>query len=151
MSKYTEQRLAELGMNYDDHRHMPLQCRPCDLAQATLTIALKEAEHRPMLEKHFNGWADRVTYWHVHDLDGATPVQVLAEIEQLVTELVGQLKRQEAAPMKVLAVIFTILASLILAAHFLHAWILPLVAFFALLPLVLLIRRNWAVRFGRCC
>ena len=49
--------------------------------------------------------------------------------------------------MKVLAVIFAILASLILAAHFLHAWILPLVAFFVLLPLVLLIRRNWAVRF----
>lgn len=49
--------------------------------------------------------------------------------------------------MKALAVIFAILASLILAAHFLHAWILPLVAFFVLLPLVLLIRKNWAVRF----
>ena len=49
--------------------------------------------------------------------------------------------------MKVLAIIFAILASLILAAHFLHAWILPLVGFFVLLPLVLLIRRNGAVRF----
>ena len=96
MSKYTEQRLNELGMNCDDHRHMPLQCRPCDLEQASLAIALKEAEHRPMLEKHYNGWANRVTYWHVHDLDGASPVEALAEIEQLVTQLVEQLKRENA-------------------------------------------------------
>ena len=56
-----------------------------------MVIALKEAEHRDMLARSFAGWDDRVTYWHVHDVDAAHPEQALAEIETLVRTLVTRL------------------------------------------------------------
>jgi protein-tyrosine phosphatase len=37
-----------------------------------------------MLAARFAGWEERVTYWHVHDLDAAPPEDALREIEQLV-------------------------------------------------------------------
>ena len=60
-------------------------------------IALKEAEHRAMLEANFPGWADRVEYWHVHDLDLATPDEALAMIEAHVERLIERI-RQETRP-----------------------------------------------------
>ena len=92
LSEHTERRLGEMNINFDDGRHMPLQCRACDLAEAGLVVALKEAEHRAMLAEKFSGWEDRVTYWHVHDVDAAHPEVALREMEQLVRELVLNLK-----------------------------------------------------------
>lgn len=91
LSKFTEARLAELGIGWDDCRHMPMQCRTRDLEEADRVIALKEAEHRAMLEQWFAGWADRVEYWHVHDVDAATPDVALKEIEGLVRDLIAKL------------------------------------------------------------
>ena len=91
MSKFTEQRLAKLGIGWDDCRHMPMQCRECDLKEADRVIALKEAEHRAMLDKYHPGWSDRVEYWHVHDVDAATPEAALKEIERLVRDLIAKL------------------------------------------------------------
>ena len=91
LSEHTERRLAAMNINFDDSRHMPLQCRECDLAAADLVIALKEAEHRAMLAAQFAGWQDRVTYWHVHDVDAAHPDEALREIELLVRRLIDDL------------------------------------------------------------
>ena len=44
-----------------------------DLLESDRVIALKEAEHRPLMVERFPDWAHRITYWHVHDLDAATP------------------------------------------------------------------------------
>ena len=95
ISAYTEKRLAEMDVAWDDCRHMPMQCRECDLAEAAMVIALKEAEHRAMLSQRFQGWDDRVTYWHVHDVDAATPDVALREIEKLVRDLVTQLAEKK--------------------------------------------------------
>ena len=92
LSPHTEKRLHEMKLDDSDARHMPLQCRACDLAEADLVVALKEAEHRTMLATRFAGWEDRVTYWHVHDVDAAHPDDALREIEQLVRQLVLELK-----------------------------------------------------------
>ena len=92
MSRFTEEKLTEMGVPFHDFRHMPLWCRACDLEAASLVIALKEAEHRPMLAERFAGWEDRVTYWHVHDVDQAHPEAALGEIETLVRGLVDQLR-----------------------------------------------------------
>jgi len=91
MSRYTEEKLAEMGVPFDDFRHMPLACRACDLERADLVIALKEDEHRKMLAERFAGWEDRVTYWHVHDVDKAHPKEALGEVEQLVRELIREI------------------------------------------------------------
>jgi protein-tyrosine phosphatase len=93
LSAHTERRLGAMNISFDDSRHMPLQCRACDLAEADLVIALKEAEHRAMLTARFAGWEDRVTYWHVHDVDAAHPDDALREIEVHVRKLIDELPR----------------------------------------------------------
>jgi protein-tyrosine phosphatase len=48
-----------------------------DLERAAQTIALKETEHRPSMRQQFPTWADRITYWHFHDLDVDTAEEML--------------------------------------------------------------------------
>src|SRR5215216_448973 len=54
ISPHTEKRLAELKLDCSQSRQMPMQCRACDLEAATLIVALKEAEHRGMLQQRFD-------------------------------------------------------------------------------------------------
>jgi protein-tyrosine phosphatase len=62
-----------------------------DLGGAGLVVALKEAEHRPLMADRFPAWAERAEYWAVHDLDAATPEEALPEIERRVEALVARL------------------------------------------------------------
>ncbi len=80
----------------ESHRE-PVYCEEPDLHRADLVIALKEAEHRPLMLKRFAKWVERIEYWHVHDIDVAHPVEALAELEQLVRGLVDRLAGQERA------------------------------------------------------
>ncbi|HYO10482.1 MAG TPA: hypothetical protein VER17_16050 [Tepidisphaeraceae bacterium] len=91
MSRDAEHRLAEMGVSLEESRHMPLRCRACDLDAADLIVAVKEAEHRPMLAEQFPDWQQRATYWHVHDVEAAAPAEALAEIERHVVALVERL------------------------------------------------------------
>src|SRR5437588_8928181 len=68
ISRHTLSRLKEQGIAADDDPRFPLQVKELDLAAADHIIAVKEAEHRPMLEARFPAWRNRVEYWHVHDL-----------------------------------------------------------------------------------
>ena len=38
-------------------------------------------------------WKDRIEYWEISDLDGATPEEALAAIEAHVMELLEQLEK----------------------------------------------------------
>lgn len=69
----------------------PAQVSGDELAAADQVVALKEAEHRPLLAAGYPGWEDRVIYWHIHDLDQASAEQALGEIESLVRGLVEEL------------------------------------------------------------
>ena len=69
----------------------PLAVSADDFRQAGRIIALKEAEHRPLLLSRHPQFADRVEYWHVHDTDLAHPEQALAEVESNVRTLVESL------------------------------------------------------------
>ena len=62
-----------------------------DFTSADLIIALKEAEHRELMRQQFPEWTDRVSYWHVHDLDQAPADIALCEIEMLVRALIAGL------------------------------------------------------------
>ncbi len=70
---------------------MPRLVTQEDLARADRVIALKEAEHRPVLAARFPGWEDRVTYWHIHDLDQASAATALAQIHEQVQALLAAL------------------------------------------------------------
>lgn len=69
----------------------PAQVSDAELVGAERVIALKEAEHRPMLAANYPFWEERVVYWHIHDLDRATPAEALGEIDGLVRALVNEL------------------------------------------------------------
>src|SRR5262245_40321675 len=83
--------LAERGVRVSIQR-WPIRCTIEDLLSADLAVALKEAEHRPLLSERFAGWEWRVTYWHVHDIDSETPATALAEIDRCVEKLVLSLE-----------------------------------------------------------
>jgi protein-tyrosine phosphatase len=74
----------------------PVQLGLADLEHAALVIALKEAEHRPLMEELFPGWAARIEYWNVHDLDADTPDRVIPGLEGLVLGLLDRLVRADA-------------------------------------------------------
>ena len=59
-----------------------------DLERAALVIALKRDEHEAMMRDQVPDWADRITYWDVHDLDFAGPESALPQIEQKIFALV---------------------------------------------------------------
>jgi protein-tyrosine phosphatase len=92
ISAHTRRALAARNIAIPEPVRPPADCTEGDLAGADLIIALKEAEHRAYLIKRFPNWADRVTYWHVHDLDQSGPEEAIAEIANLVGQLVAKIR-----------------------------------------------------------
>jgi predicted translation initiation factor SUI1 len=76
---------------------LPAQVTTADLEGAALIVALKQAEHLPLLQERFPPWAERVEFWHVDDAP-----DVLGLIEQevmgLVARILGGGQRQESQP-----------------------------------------------------
>ena len=91
ISKYTIERLNELGIPINGNSRFPQQVTEQHLSDASLVIALKEAEHREMLEESFTDWADQVEYWHINDLDCAGPGEALPVLEKEVLALIERL------------------------------------------------------------
>ena len=90
VSRYTVERLHIGDSAVGDFR-FPRQLSDADLAASDLVIAMKEAEHRPLLANLFPSWEDQVEYWHVDDLDCAEPEEALTALENDVRALVGLL------------------------------------------------------------
>lgn len=91
LSSAAARRLTEMGVAADGYTRMPIQVAPDDLELADLIVALKEAEHRPLLRQRYPGWEERVEYWHVHDVDFAPAQDALREIERHVVALAERL------------------------------------------------------------
>ena len=93
ISTRTLQALAERAVPIPETLRFPMQLTTEHLAEADLVIALKEAEHRPMMAERFPAWTDRTEYWHIHDLDQASAEVALAEIETAVLALMERLSK----------------------------------------------------------
>jgi protein-tyrosine phosphatase len=93
ISRYTVDRLKEQGIDHDPDHRFPLPLSEADLAAADLIVAVKEAEHRPLVAARFPGWSDRIEYWHVHDLDCATPNDAIPHLENELIQLLDRLAR----------------------------------------------------------
>jgi protein-tyrosine phosphatase len=57
-------------------------------------VAVKEGEHRQLIEARFPTQFGRVEYWEVHDLDFAGPVETISHLEREVLGLIERLKDQ---------------------------------------------------------
>jgi protein-tyrosine phosphatase len=91
ISRHTIHRLNEQGIEYDADQRFPLPLSEADLSAADLVVAVKEAEHRPLVTYRFPAWTDRIEYWHVHDLDCATPDDAFPCLENELFRLLDRL------------------------------------------------------------
>jgi protein-tyrosine phosphatase len=64
----------------------PIQVTAEDFEAAHWIVALKEAEHLPLMQERFPGWAENVEFWHVDD-----GPEVLDLIEREVMDLAARL------------------------------------------------------------
>jgi protein-tyrosine phosphatase len=97
MSRSALRTLQQLGVMLPPPLRFPLPVNADDFQRAALIVALKEAEHRPLLEERFPAWTEHVQFWHVHDLDVATPEEALPLIRKEVLDLVARLRSADIA------------------------------------------------------
>jgi protein-tyrosine-phosphatase len=68
-----------------DFDRFPMQVTVDDFESAHCIVALKKAEHLPLLEERFPAWVEKVEFWHVDDAPG-----VLGLIEDQVMHLASR-------------------------------------------------------------
>jgi protein-tyrosine phosphatase len=100
VSPHTLAAIRRIGIDPAAASRSPADLTYGDLSSANWIIAMKEAEHRPMLDASFPGWSERTIYWNVHDLDAATPEQTLGEIETKVRDLLAGVARLDQSATK---------------------------------------------------
>lgn len=84
--------LAERGVELPRPIRYPEPTTDEALAAADLIVALKEDEHRPLLAERHPGWESRARYWHIDDVGLADPEEALAELDELIDELIEELR-----------------------------------------------------------
>ena len=92
LSPHTTRRLRERDIPEKHTGTKPVQAAEKDFRRAARIIALKGTEHRPWMASLHPAWKDRIEYWEISDLDGATPEEALAAIETHVMVLLEKLK-----------------------------------------------------------
>jgi protein-tyrosine phosphatase len=95
ISTHTRIYLRELGIPLPAPLRHPIDAAEADFQAARLIVALKEDEHRPLMQSRFPGWVEQVEYWRVHDLDCALPTEALPQIKQQVEELFERLRGEK--------------------------------------------------------
>ena len=91
ISCHAKSNLAARGIWCDSVDRLPLAVTDDDFAAAHHVVAVKEPEHRPLVESSFPRWHERVEYWHVHDVDCAMPEEALPILEREVLGLIERL------------------------------------------------------------
>ena len=93
ISPHLTQTLRRLELSAGDPPRDPRDVTDEDLARANVIIALKETEHRPMVEERLApDVAARIRYWNVDDVEDLAPARALPQIERLVRELIEELR-----------------------------------------------------------
>jgi len=102
ISAHTVAALSRRGVSLPRSHRIPRDVTEADIRDAALTIALKEAEHRPLVVDRFPTLLARVEFWHVHDVEDAPPSEAIPLIDANVRELIARLPRisrtRERAP-----------------------------------------------------
>lgn len=95
MSKHARRALEARGVAIQGGERRAQKAGDEDFAAADLVIALDESEHRPLMDSRFPKYAERVRYWNVHDIGGATPEDATAQIDLFVRKLIEELENGE--------------------------------------------------------
>lgn len=92
MSIFAREALEAKGILPEGGLRNPRSCSAKDFDEAEVVMALKEAEHRPLIERRFPGITNRIIYWHVDDVGFTHPSIALAMVDDRVRELISTLK-----------------------------------------------------------
>jgi protein-tyrosine phosphatase len=95
ISPFALRALREMAVTTRNADRFPRQCTTDDLAGADFVVAVKEAEHRPLMRERFAEWEHRLNYWNVHDVEDVAPAEALPLLAQEVRTLF--LRLREAA------------------------------------------------------
>jgi translation initiation factor 1 len=87
MSMSAVKALEAMGVRAADAvARFPIQATVDDFTLADCIVALKQAEHLPLMQERFPAWVEKVEFWHVDDAP-----EVLDLIEQEVMRLVARI------------------------------------------------------------
>jgi protein-tyrosine phosphatase len=75
----------------------PIQATAEDFEAAHWIVALKEAEHLPLLQERFPAWAEKVEFWHVDDAPEVLHL-IEREVMDLAARLIGGGRKRVAPP-----------------------------------------------------
>lgn len=91
ISQFTRLRLAERGVGLEEPVRFPEASTLEDFRRAARIIAMKRAEHEPLLRARFPDEHLRVEYWHIDDVDCELPDSALEKLELQVERLILEL------------------------------------------------------------
>jgi protein-tyrosine-phosphatase len=75
MARIAVSTLQSLGVAPGEHfLRFPLPVSAADFSMAHRVIALKHAEHYPLMQSRFPEWSDRIDYWHIEDEPNVLPL-----------------------------------------------------------------------------
>lgn len=98
ISEFTVDALQARGIAVEAEPRYPIPLTLADLVKSHLVVAVKEVEHRAMVQEQFPDWVDTVEYWDVDDIDCATPDEALEYLEHRVRALIERLQQSAACP-----------------------------------------------------
>jgi protein-tyrosine phosphatase len=96
MSRFALEALSIKGINPQGAERYPVPCSRDDFKNVNRVVALKEAEHRPMIERRFPGLVNSIEYWDVDDIEFVSPSKALPKIDELVEWLIRDLQTGHA-------------------------------------------------------
>src|SRR5258708_35460556 len=95
--------LEALGVRaFDAVTRFPVQVTTDDLEQADQIVALKEAEHLPLLQERFPAWAEKVEFWQVDDAPEVLGL-IEREVMDLAARLIGGGRKRATPPLDIAA------------------------------------------------
>jgi len=75
-------------------RRYPLRLKQHDLWLATQVVLIKETEHRPMIQRAFPEWENKVTYWQINDIEDEAPATAIDKLETQLKQLLASIQQQ---------------------------------------------------------
>ena len=98
MFRDTMEALQKQGISFENHLRLPIKVTEADFESNDHVIAVKETEHRPMIQRNFPQWLDQVEFWHVDDLDCCGSDDAIPHLDREVAALVARLVQNTPSP-----------------------------------------------------
>ncbi len=96
MSLDTMAALRAQGISVEAYLRQPLKVTDNDFESHHHIVAVKEAEHRSMIERDYPERLGNIEFWHVHDLDCCGPEDAIPHLDQEVTGLLLRLSHSDS-------------------------------------------------------